>query len=119
MRLAAATLLLTACAMSAPTDDADYSPALSKYEHIFHGVPSNGSLPDIGKADATYPAKSTELLQFQSPVKDQNQRGVCTIFTTTALMEHLYLKAGAMNPSFSEQYLQWAVKSELMSLPNS
>jgi C1A family cysteine protease len=117
--LAATTLLLSACAMSSPADDADYSPPLSKYEHVFHGVPANGSLPDIGKADATYPAKSTELLQYQSPVKDQQRRGVCTIFTTTALMEHLYIKAGLEKPSFSEQYLQWAVKSQLMSLPNS
>jgi C1A family cysteine protease len=58
-------------------------------------------------------------LQFQSPVKDQNQRGVCTIFTTTALMEHLYIKAGMMNPSFSEQYLQWAVKVQAGILPNA
>jgi C1A family cysteine protease len=119
MRLVAASLLLSACAMSAGPDEADYSPPLSKYEHVFHGVPANGSLPDIGKADATYPVKSTELLQYQSPVKDQQRRGVCTIFTTTGLMEHLYLKAGATNPSFSEQYLQWAVKSQLMNLPDS
>ena len=116
--LLASTLLLSACAMSAP-DDADYSPPLSKYEHVFHGVPANGSLPDIGKADATYPSKSTELLQYQSPVKDQNERGVCTIFTTTALMEHPYIKAGVEKPSFSEQYLQWSVKTQLGSLPSS
>ena len=28
-------------------------------------------------------------------------------------MEHLYIKAGVTNPSFSEQYLQWAVKVQL------
>jgi len=116
-------VVLAACA-TAPTDgtgsDRDpYSPGLSKYEHVFHGVPANGSLPDIGKADAVYPAKSTELLAFQSPVKDQNERGVCTIFTTTGLMESLYLKAGMQNPSFSEQYLQWSVKVQLGILPNA
>jgi C1A family cysteine protease len=110
---------LVGCATS-PVDSGDpYSPGLSKYEHVFGGVPANSSLPDIGKADAVYPAKSTELLEFQSPVKDQNQRGVCTIFTTTALMEHLYIKAGMMKPSFSEQYLQWAVKVEAGILPNA
>jgi C1A family cysteine protease len=119
MRLLAIPVLLSACAMGSPSDDSELDPVLSKYEHVFHGVPANGSLPDIGKADATYPVKSTELLQFQSPVKDQQRRGVCTIFTTTALMEHLYIKAGVMNPSFSEQYLQWSVKAQLMSLPNS
>ena len=120
MRLLAATLLATtaaACAQTEPAGDADFP--LTPYEHVFKGAPANGSLPDIGKADATYPAKSTELLKDQSPVKDQQRRGVCTIFTTTGLMENLYIKAGAMNPSFSEQYLQWAVKSQLMSLPNS
>jgi C1A family cysteine protease len=112
---------LGACA-TAPADGSDrdpYSPGLSKYEHVFHNVPANSQLPDIGKADAVYPVKSTELLAFQSPVKDQNERGVCTIFTTTGLMESLYIKAGMMNPSFSEQYLQWAVKSQLGILPNA
>jgi C1A family cysteine protease len=119
MRLASLfAISLLGCA-SAPTDDTPYTPGLSKYEHIFHDVPTNGSLPDVGKADATYAVKSTELLQWQSPVKDQNRRGVCTIFTTTGLMEHLYIKAGMANPSFSEQYLQWAVKVEAGVLPGS
>lgn len=119
-------LVLAACAQQ-PTgggsdgnDSVDpYSPGLSKYEHVFHNVPDNSMLPDIGKADAVYPAVSKELIETQSPVKDQDRRGVCTIFTTTALMEHLYIKAGMQNPSFSEQYLQWAVKVQLGVLPNS
>jgi C1A family cysteine protease len=112
--------LFAGCAAPAqPGDDEPFLPGLARYEHVFHDVPTNGSMPDIGKADATYPAKSTELLQWQSPVKDQNRRGVCTIFTTTALMEHLYLKAGMTDPSFSEQYLQWSVKAELKRLPNA
>src|SRR3569833_913878 len=123
MRLPLLCVVLAACA-TAPTDgtgsDRDsYSPGLSKYEHVFHGVPANGSLPDIGKADAVYPAKSTELLAFQSPVKDQNVRGVCTIFTTTGLMESLYLKAGMQNRSNTEQKLQWSVKVQLGFLPNA
>jgi C1A family cysteine protease len=113
----AASLSLVACAAPAQPD-APFAPGLARYEHVFHGSPANGSLPDIGKADATYPAKSTELLATQSPVKNQDQRGVCTIFTTTALMEHLYIKAGMANPSFSEQYLQWSVKTELGVFPN-
>ncbi len=116
-------LALAACAQAPTGTNSDggdpYSPGLSKYEHIFQGVPENGSLPDIGKADAIYPATSTELVATQSPVKDQNRRGVCTIFTTTSLMEHLYIKAGLAMPSFSEQYLQWAVKSQLGILANA
>ncbi len=119
MRAIPLCIFLIGCAgTSAPDDDHSFTPGLAKYDQVFHNTPANGSLPDIGKADGTYPAKSTELLQYQSPVKDQNRRGVCTIFTTTGLMEHLYLKAGAQNPSFSEQYLQWAVKVQLGVLPN-
>ena len=117
MRHALAAATLAACA--APTTDPTFAPPLSPYEHVFHGLPANGTLPELGKADGTIPTKSTDLLQSQSPVKDQGERGVCTIFTTTGLMEHLYIKAGASNPSFSEQYLQWAVKSELGSMPTS
>lgn len=117
--LLATAVAATGCSVAGAFDGDAYSPPLSKYEHVFHGAPANGSLPDIGKADDTYPAKSTDLIAMQSPVKDQNERGVCTIFTTTALMESLYKKAGMSDPSFSEQYLQWAVKSQLMSLPNS
>lgn len=118
MRIWPALLALAACAAPAH-EDPPFTPGLAKYEHVFHDVPANGTLPDLGKADDVYPAKSTELLQWQSPVRDQSRRGVCTIFTTVALMEHLYIKAGMQNPDFSEQYLQWAVKSELGVLPNS
>ncbi|HEY0253450.1 MAG TPA: C1 family peptidase [Kofleriaceae bacterium] len=116
--------MLAACAQQptgtdSPANDDPYSPGLSKYEHVFNHVPDNSQLPDIGKADAVYPTKSTELLASQSPVKDQDRRGVCTIFTTTSLMESLYIKAGMPMPSFSEQYLQWSVKVQLGSLPNS
>jgi C1A family cysteine protease len=74
-------------------------------------------LPKYARNDVTYPRKA-DLLATQSPVKNQNRRGVCTIFTTTGLMEHLYLVSGAQNPSFSEQYLQWSVKAQLGSLQN-
>ncbi len=126
MRRLPVLLVMVAGCATAPSDSAGsgadrdpYSPGLSRYEQVFGGVPANGSLPDIGKADAVYPAQSTELLATQSPVKDQNRRGVCTIFTTTGLMEHLYIKAGLAMPSFSEQYLQWAVKSQLGILPHA
>src|SRR6185436_11768485 len=80
-------------------------------DNITEGAPANATLPDDNKADAVYPARVA--LQFQSPVKSQGSRGVCSIFASTALVENLYLKAG-MPPAeadFSEQYLQWATKS--------
>ncbi len=59
-------------------------------------------------------------MELQSPVKSQGSRGVCSIFSTVALMEHLYLKEGTLaDPDFSEQYLQWSAKFEVGSFPNT
>jgi hypothetical protein len=103
------------CAMAddgpSPYDD-DF--AVSAYDPLFEGAPDNGTLPDENKADAQYPKLSTALLATQSPVRSQGSRGVCSIFSTTALMEHLYIKEGSLpNPDFSEQYMQWSAKSEV------
>jgi C1A family cysteine protease len=92
---------------------------LSSYDSVFKGAPSNASLPDIDFKADTAAAKNTELLQWQSPVRNQARRGVCTIFSTTALMEHLYIKAGLANPDFSEQYLQWSVKKQVGAFADS
>jgi hypothetical protein len=59
-------------------------------------------------------------LAFQSPVKSQGSRGVCSIFSTTALMEHLYLKEGTLSSvDFSEQFQHWSAKFEVNSFPNT
>lgn len=67
---------------------------------------------DEAKADQRLPMEY-ELLSTQSPVRNQAGRGVCTIFSTTALMESLYISEGSIpNPDFSEQFLQWSSKVE-------
>jgi C1A family cysteine protease len=98
---------------------ADHMPPLASYERVFAGAPPNASLQDDSKYDSQLARKSTELVALQSPVRDQGRRGVCTIFSTMGLMEHLYKKAGMQNPDFSEQYLQWSVKVQLGSAPTS
>lgn len=114
--------LVVACAGGpddgpSPYDD-DYP--VSAYDPLFMGAPNNDELPDEGKADAVYPPLFTDLLATQSPVKSQGSRGVCSIFATAALMEHLYLKEGSLpNPDFSEQYLQWSAKVEARGFPNT
>ncbi len=81
---------------------------------LFEGAPANDTLPSEGKADANYPRQYLDLVALQSPVQSQASRGVCSIFATVALMEHLYIAGGAMeHPNFSEQYLQWSVKNEV------
>jgi hypothetical protein len=92
---------------------------LSSYESVFKGAPDNASLPVIDLKADQIAAKYTDLVQLQSPVRNQARRGVCTIFSTTALMEHLYIKAGMANPDFSEQYLQWSVKTQLGAFTDS
>lgn len=100
-----------------PYDD-DYP--VSEGDPLFQGAPDNDELPEEGKADAVYPKQSTELLATQSAVKSQGSRGVCSIFATIALMEHLYLKEGSLpNPDFSEQYLQWSAKVQARGFPNT
>ncbi len=91
---------------------------LSSYEELFRGAPSKADLPRDDKADAVYP-KQFDLVDLQSPVRNQGRRGTCSIFSTTGLMEHLYIAAGMADPDFSEQYLQWSVKTQVGAFPNS
>lgn len=87
---------------------------LSDPDTLLSGAPDNSTLPEEGKADAVYPDSFTELIKMQSPVRNQARRGVCSIFSTVALMEHLYIVEGTFKtPDFSEQFLQWSAKSEL------
>jgi C1A family cysteine protease len=113
--------LLFGCAGSAQNglDVGEEDQPLSSYDSVFHGAPANDSLPVIDLKADTLAARSTELVSLQSPVRNQARRGVCTIFSTIGLMEHLYIKAGLAMPDFSEQYLQWSVKKQYGSFPNS
>ncbi len=87
---------------------------------LFEGAPENSELGSESKADEVFPLSSSELLETQSPVKSQGSRGVCSIFSTVALMEHLYKSEGTItDPDFSEQYLQWSTKFELNRFRNS
>ena len=86
---------------------------VSELSSLMDGAPSNDTLAEESKADERLPARF-DLLAIQSPVRNQGRRGTCTIFSTTALMESLYIQEGSvMNPDFSEQFLQWSTKVEL------
>ena len=85
---------------------------LSDWEALLADAPDPKTLPDELKSDQDFPARF-DLVDLQSPVKSQGSRGVCSIFSTVALMEHLYIKRGAVQPDFSEHFLQWSVKAEL------
>ncbi len=114
---------LAACA-DAPVEDEGAEPEISEaplsdLEALLEGAPDNATLPDEAKADQVYP-KQFDVADTQSPVKSQASRGVCSIFSTIALMEHLYIKEGSIpNPDFSEQMLQWSVKVEVGAFTNT
>jgi C1A family cysteine protease len=109
---------LGACAADGDLGNGEDEAPVAPYEAILGGTPDNSTLPDDNKADAVYP-RQYDLLATQSPVKSQGSRGVCSIFSTVALMESLYIKAGQTNPDFSEQYLQWSVKNEVGAWRNT
>lgn len=120
IRFFAITTLLVAFT-AAPGCDAEPEAAPTKVEEplsdldvLLEGAPDNSKLPDEAKSDQVFPAKYTDLVAQQSSVKSQGSRGVCSIFSTVALMEHLYIKEGTLEaPDFSEQFLQWSSKAEL------
>jgi subtilisin-like proprotein convertase family protein len=92
--------------------------SLSDLDALLEGQPDPKTLPDELKADEVFPAQF-DIVDLQSSVKSQGKRGVCSIFSTVALMEHLYIKKGAVKPDFSEHFLQWSVKAELGRFKNT
>jgi C1A family cysteine protease len=102
-------------------DDGDY-PLAGYDETVDDLAPPDGSEPERFdlKFDLTLPPKYEALQEFQSPVRNQASRGVCSIFSTVGLMESLYIMEGTITePDFSEQFLQWSAKLEAGHFPRS
>jgi len=134
LRLAAALTLLFALGAIAGCSDPDEGSSgpladlanpedseapLSDFSALLDGAPSNDTLPEEGKTDQVFPDKF-DVRDTQSAVKSQGSRGVCSIFSTTALMEHLYIAEGTLpDADFSEQYLQWSAKSQVGQFKNT
>jgi len=92
---------------------------LTDLDALLEGAPDRDKLPDEPKSDQTFPA-TFDLVELQSPIRNQASRGVCSIFSTVALMEHLYIKEGTIkNPDFSEQFLQWSAKAEVKAFQDT
>ena len=130
--LVAGLIAVAGCTDPEPTDDTtpgtneqvtedEELPPLSSLESVIGDHPEeNGETLERfdQKFDLNLP-QSFDLLDTQSPVQNQGRRGVCSIFSTVGLMEHLYIKAGEPMPDFSEQYLQWSTKFEVGAFPNT
>lgn len=125
--LIALLFVFSACSSEAPVETPDVEeqydddvrmPPLDSLDN-YDGAPPNDSLPSLAKADEIFPS-SFDLLDTQSPVRSQGGRGVCSIFSTVGLMEHLYIKEGTLeDPDFSEQFLQWSAKVEVGGFTNT
>jgi subtilisin-like proprotein convertase family protein/C1A family cysteine protease len=117
--LPALSVFAIACDQSANVGIPEEEALLSDLDILLEGAPDSSKLPDEPKSDAIYPSKF-DLVALQSPVRNQASRGVCSIFSTVALMEHLYIKEGTVkNPDFSEQFLQWSSKAEVGAFQTS
>lgn len=117
--LLALGLLVCACGNEKQSSEPVEDPQLADLDVLLAGAPDKADLVDE-KTDEIVPRRFVELTQYQSPVKSQGRRGVCSIFSTVAYMEHLYIKEGTYtDPDFSEQYLQWSAKVEVGAFPNT
>ncbi|MBX3275146.1 MAG: proprotein convertase P-domain-containing protein [Sandaracinaceae bacterium] len=116
----AVLLTLGGCAADVPSVDEGDDP-VSDLDALLADAPADRGrgLPEDGKADETYP-RQFDMVAAQSPVRSQGSRGTCSIFSTTALMESLYIREGSLtNPDFSEQFLQWSSKVEQRAFQNT
>jgi hypothetical protein len=117
---AALAALLGGCTGAGPADAQDNDPPLANADELLDGVPKADDIGREFKGDEVLPTSFTDIRETQSPVQSQGRRGVCSIFSTVGLMEHLYIKEGTItDPDFSEQYLQWSAKFQVGSFPNS
>ena len=105
------TLLVGACnekaaEVSAPALGIEEPETLSDWEALFADTPDPKTLPDELKADQDFP-KQFDLVDLQSPVKSQGSRGVCSIFSTVALMEHLGQLPSLLSPNQRHPHHLW------------
>jgi subtilisin-like proprotein convertase family protein len=109
-RFVLAFCLLGGCA--AEQDFISYELYLPSTDSLVGDTPDKATLFDE-KTDEILPSKYLELLQYQSPVKNQGRRGSCSLHATAALIEHLYMREGThTNLDLSEQFLVWIAKQK-------
>lgn len=103
-------------------DDAVFAPPLATEDSVIGDAPTDPSAyaKYDQKFDLPLPERFDDLLETQSPVRNQRSRGVCSIFSTIGLMESIYISEGVDDaPDFSEQYLQWSTKFEVKAFQDT
>src|SRR4051812_14249985 len=96
-------LLIAGCSSELlPTDvnenqtSLDRDPPLSDVRTVRDDAFARASVQRLPISAAGAPAKFTDLRELMSPIRNQAKRGVCSIFSTIGLMEHLYIKEGTI-----------------------
>ena len=70
--------------------------------------------------ESRLPSRSNvmEMVNLQSPVRSQGQRGTCTMFTTIGILEHLLIKEGFYKRDeidLSEEYMQYIIMKDKLT----
>jgi len=98
-------ILLAACSEEAPLDEAYPSPNPPRNDLLQNGLPSRN---DIGA-----------LISLQTPVKSQDRRGVCSIFSAIGILESWLKIKTKQTLDLSENYLAYIVTSQVTRRPFS
>lgn len=69
-----------------------------------------GVVPPSAFAPAPSPPGAIDLRVQPWPVRNQQGRGTCVAFATTACVEHMEFTAEGRASDYSEQFLYWAIK---------
>lgn len=89
------TLSCTTQLESDTTEIVDNDPPLASADDLLANAPKADEIPRSDyKSDEIPGERYLGLLESQSPVRSQGKRGVCSIFSTVVLMEHLYILEG-------------------------
>ncbi|MGE3975060.1 MAG: hypothetical protein AB7F59_11100 [Bdellovibrionales bacterium] len=92
----------------APLDPPYPKPPSSRSKRAFHRAESTFQLP--------LQSDTLGMIKKQSPVKSQESRGSCSIFSATALIESLVITHRSMSSvDYSEEWLQYVIASISLS----
>lgn len=113
---------LSSCAagVDTSTSEAFEGHAIAPVGQGLESFPSDDQIPtELGKEDVAIPERF-DLLQNESPIRSQGQKGLCMGFAITSIVESMYRSEGLLpDPDFSEQYVAWLGQGQKYSSTTS
>lgn len=90
------------------------SPLSPKFRNLTHPQNDVAFMPQGGPGGAPSKNDVIKVISQQSPVRSQDSRGTCSIFSATAALEGLLVRAGGAAPGvdLSEEWLQYLTTQE-------